>query len=211
MIANTLAVILAAASAVVALPFGGSPSPNCPPKGFDALPTLNVTAYAGRWYCQSQAPVTYAGVNENFCVTATYTLKTDGSLDVFNYDNKDKVNGTPNKVHLNGNFVSPSQPSKLRVTFPAFPNFGGDYWVMKTGPINANGQYDWAIISGGNATASSGKDGKCIAPNNAGLWMFTREPVVAKSLSDSLTQEILGLGLDASAMNPIVQEGCLYE
>ncbi|KAJ3290803.1 hypothetical protein HDU76_007354 [Blyttiomyces sp. JEL0837] len=84
-----------------------------------------------------------------------------------------------------------------------------DYWVVKTGPINSQGFYNWAIISGGSPTSSS--NGKCIAPFNSGLWMFTRDQVASAELKDEITKEILGLGLDAKAMNPIAQEGCLYE
>ncbi|KAJ3154472.1 hypothetical protein HK101_001618 [Irineochytrium annulatum] len=209
MLATTLLALSSAFAFASASPLPGSGASSCPPKNFDALPTLNVTAYLGRWYCQAQAPVLYAPLSENYCVTATYTLKPDGTVDVFNYDNKKAVNGPVNSIHLVGKIPNPSQPSKLKVLFPAFPFFGGDYWVIKTGPINADGQYDWALISGGSPSHTA-KNGQCIAPLNAGLWIFSRTPVAGQAFVEARKQDLRDMGLDADALNPIAQEGCLY-
>jgi lipocalin len=208
------AAILAASDAAVAAPFAGPRASSvCPPANFDSVKGFDLSAYLGQWYAQAQAPVNYAPLSENYCVAAKYTLKADGeSIDVFNQDRKNSVTGAVNKVHLNGAIPNKSDPSKIKVIFPLVPFpklFGADYWVVATGPI-VDGKYDWAIISGGAPTQENKSNNLCIAPRNAGFWLFTRESTPPKAKVDMLKSTAQSIGLDVTALNNIEHNGCSY-
>ncbi|KAJ3329272.1 hypothetical protein HDU76_008259 [Blyttiomyces sp. JEL0837] len=185
---------------------------NCPPKDFDSVQDFNLTAYLGHWYCQAQSPVTYAPISENYCVTATYSLKDNGDILVHNYDNKNQPNGPSRSVNLNGRIPDPDDSSKIKVGFPGFELLAGNYWVVYVGPIDEDtGLYSTALISGGSPSYENMDNGLCIAPNNAGFWVFTRDQLPDDGVVDGLKEIGRGLGLDVDALNPIVQDGCDYE
>ena len=139
---------------------------------------------------------------------------------MFNYSNLDKVNGQVKSTvpHLKATILDSTRPSKL-VVGPSFlpVALAGPYWVMATSPINAQGQYDWALISGGVPNQVGPSQKACVA-NNAfntngngqGLWIFSRKQVEDQETVSKIRTIAQGFGLDDSFMKPVAQEGCQY-
>ena len=107
-------------------------------------------------------------------------------LAVYNYANKDKVNGenvNKNKQILCARVPNNKLKSKLLVAPCFLPNFlGGDYWVIAVGPTSDN--YKWAIISGGNQQVQY-KDGcttKTDGVNGAGFGFLQEIKIQMKIL-----------------------------
>ncbi|KAJ3413362.1 hypothetical protein HDV05_008144 [Chytridiales sp. JEL 0842] len=210
---TTFTALVAAASAAPALAPRQS---TCPPANFNAVTDFSLPAYLGEWYIQAQAPTQYLPESSNFCVKATYTQRSATEINIENYANRNRVNGPATGGPLRGTIRNRAEPSKLTVA-PAFipARFGGPYWVVKTGPLNTQGQYEWALVSGGPPNQSS--NGLCVANagfnfngNGQGLWIFTRAQVADEALVNELRALAVSLGLDESQMKPVVQAGCLY-
>ncbi|KAJ3079520.1 hypothetical protein HK102_003728 [Quaeritorhiza haematococci] len=222
--AHTIIAFLAAASAAFALPQLDSDerqSVTCPPPGFNSAPALNLEAFLGQWFVQSQLPTFYLPRGSNFCVYANYTKTSDTSISIFNYANRGGVNQNAFSTNprLRGVIKNTAEPAKLSVGPSFLPSFFyGPYWVIETGDISpTTGLYEWALISGGQPRRKTDA-GKCIANprfnffgNGQGLWIFTREQIAPKALVDSIKERATGLGLDVSLLDDVVQEGCLYQ
>ncbi|KAJ3413363.1 hypothetical protein HDV05_008145 [Chytridiales sp. JEL 0842] len=218
----TFAALLSVASAVPAP--GGSPRPSvCPPSNFNAVSTFSLPAYLGQWYIQAQAPTQFLPESSNFCVSALYTQTSATEVSVFNYANRQRVNGEvqATRPNLKATITNPAEPSKLSVGPQFLPAFlGGPYWVVATGPINAQtNQYEWALVSGGLPN-EVGNNNLCwanasglfnINGSGQGLWIFTRAQVADAQLVAEIRRTAVSLGLDESKMLPVVQEGCLYQ
>ena len=46
--------------------------------------------------------------------------------------------------------------------------------------------------------------------NGAGLWLFSRDPLLDDSRTEALFAYVQGLGFATSTLLPTVQEGCSY-
>jgi len=202
-----------------------APSTSCPPAGFAPLDGLNLTEYVrATWYIQQQQLTGYQPASALFCVTATYNLEgekvpfsSDTVATVYNYANKDAVNG---KLQNSGNSTlcarieDPSNPAKLAVAPCFLPNFAaGPYWVMALGTDEDTGEYTWAIVIGGepNVDYDDGCSTKESGINDAGLWLFTRQPVATAAQLDAMHAVLKAKGVAASKLHTVAQEGCNYE
>jgi apolipoprotein D and lipocalin family protein len=131
------------------------------------LPTVahvDLQRYAGRWFEVARLPLYW----ERTCasdVTATYTLRPDGTVDVLNRCRK--ADGATTESHGRAK-TEPGDlsNSKLKVTF--FWPFYGDYWILDLDP-----EYRWALVG---------------TPNRKNLWVLSRTP----KLDDSVLQRLLG-------------------
>eukprot|EP00877_Chromochloris_zofingiensis_P014166 jgi/Chrzof1/9002/Cz03g32150.t1 len=197
---------------------------------------------AAPWYVQQQVPLTYQPKNTLYCVRAKYVLidpkNTTKGLKVLNYANTGKVNGPAmgtsgaagNQTFELNAIPSPfpsakaTAASKLLVApsfvlqrFPpaAVVNMrgGGPYWVVAVGASkNKTLGYDWAIITGGNASNATGKG--CIPTargDNGGFWLFHRQPVAPAAALAEMKKTATGLGLDTSVLVAVQQKGCTYK
>ena len=186
---------------------------NCPI--VETKPDLNITEYTReKWYVQYQQETSYLPERLNYCVTAQYGIKDDTHLSVYNYANLDKVNGESTNRHHNllcARIPDENIKSKLVVSPCFLPDFfSGDYWVIDAGPENDN--YTWAIISGGQPYLKL--DDGCTTEtrgfNNTGFWFFTRDQLPNNNLVEIIKEKAIKKGFTLEKMNPIIQEGCLY-
>lgn len=123
---------------------------------------LDIQRYLGTWYEIGRYQHSFE--KDLVGVTATYTLRENGKIEVLNQGYYKELDG---KLKVaNGKAKLTSQPGKLRVSFFLF--FYADYNVLE---LDQEG-YQWALI--GSST-----------PNY--LWILARTP----SISDKLYQEIL--------------------
>jgi len=212
----------------------------CPPPGFDSVKKFDPAAFISTsWYVQAQTIVAYQGLDTFYCVVATYepVNETDilQGLTVYNYANKDKVNGEAfgtsgsggePGVFANLTAIVPDaeDPSKLLVGLSVMRLFipemflhyvYGPYWVVAVGEDEA-GEYEWAIISAGAPevpTPDGCKTGyDLFAPfkfNGVGLWLFSRNPVDPAATRE-MKSVAKNLGFDISGLIPVEQEGCEY-
>ena len=134
-------------------------------------------------------------------------------MSVYNYANFGKVNGfsTNNSTILCGRQTDNESPEKLTVAPCFLPNiFGGPYWIVAVGPDTNN--YEWAIISGGQPSVRI-TNNTCttkIYGFNAGLWLFSRKPILESSKLEYLRKILYKKGISSSKLLDVKQEGCNY-
>lgn len=109
-----------------------------------AVPTLNVTQYLGTWL-QAYASATVLDTFESnsTCVNANYGLNPNGTISVLN---KAYKNGAKNYISGWATAYNTAEPAELTVYLQGTP-FGAPYWIIQVGNTNANGLYDWAVVS----------------------------------------------------------------
>ncbi|MEG0655839.1 MAG: lipocalin family protein [Mucinivorans sp.] len=128
-----------------------------------AVPSLDLTQYAGRWYEIASYPMYFErGMTH---VTADYTLMADGTVQVVNQGTR------KGKVHVargRAKIVDHQTNAKLRVSF--FGPFYAPYWV-----IGLSDNYSWAVVSD---------------PKRRTLWILAREPKIPQTLYQSICAQI---------------------
>ena len=191
-----------------------------PPKDFDIDRYIEKT-----WYVQKQQPISYLPREDFFCVIATYEQEGKRqwlrkAITVRNYANTglNNPNGAGDGRLCATQFRTDKNPAKLNVS-PCFlpARLGGPYWVVAFAD-----DYSWAIVTGGQpdrrgecggsklcTTASGGRF--TLLGNDQGLWFFTRAQVADEATLMEMEMKALELGICTAAMEPVVQEGCLYE
>ena len=135
----------------------------------ETVDSVDVSRYAGKWYEIARLPNSFEkGMS---CVTATYTLKDNGKIEVLNAGVlKDKSN---KKKDITGTAWVPNSkfPGRLKVRF--FWPFAGDYYIMH---LDAN--YEYALVG---------------SPTRNFLWILSRKPQLEQAIIDQL----LGIAKEA--------------
>jgi lipocalin len=140
---------------------------------------LDVNKYMGRWYEIARLPTWFEDGLDY--VTATYTLKNDGQVDVLNEGMK---NGSHSSAHGNARVQDPKMPSKLSVSF--FLWFGSDYIVFELDQTN----YQYAMVTSGT------KDY---------LWILSRTPVLEEAVYQRLLDSAVSNGFDLDKLIKVRQ------
>merc|ERR1712217_858912 len=183
----------------------------CPPKGFDSIQTFDLAKYASQpWYIQQQAATIYLPENQNYCVSARYTILEKKTLLGYDVKVRNVAYEKSGKIHDSGDLIYAkivdAKTGKLEVAPSFLPTvFSGDYWV-----IDYDEQDGYALISGG-APKMEGENGLCRAGsgvNDAGLWIFTRQ----QARDDALVQKVRSIaqkkGFDLTVLNDVDQSSC---
>lgn len=134
-----------------------------------AVDSVALNKYAGEWYEIAKYPNSF----QDHCVgnvTATYTLKNDGKIEVMNRCLK--KDGTVSDAKGEAKVVDRSSNAKLKVRFaPKFLSFlsfvWGDYWV-----IELPSDYSYSVVG---------------TPDRKYFWILSRKP----QMDDGKYQEIL--------------------
>jgi apolipoprotein D and lipocalin family protein len=141
----------------------------------EVVGAVDLTRYAGRWYEIARLPNRF----EKKCadsVTATYTLRSDGKVDVVNRCRK--ANGEYTTATGKAKIVDKKTNAKLKVTF--FWPFYGDYWILDLGS-----NYEYAVVG---------------APNRDYLWILSRTPQLDEQLYQRLLREMATRGFATDRM-----------
>ena len=144
-------------------------------KELEVVGAVDLSRYAGRWYEIARLPNRF----EKKCadsVTATYTLRPDGKVDVVNRCRK--ANGEYTTAKGKAKIVDKKTNAKLKVTF--FWPFYGDYWILDLGP-----DYEYAVVG---------------APNRDYLWILSRTPRIDEQLYESLVAKMASRGFETERM-----------
>ena len=147
------------------------------------LPTVahvDLQRYLGRWYEIARYPNRF----EKQCdrdVTATYSLRPDGRINVLNACVK--ADGTPYNATGWAKVVDTATNAKLKVTF--FWPFFGNYWVLELGQ-----NYDYAVIG---------------EPSRGYLWILSRSPQMSPEQYASIISRLAARGYDAGKLLRVKQ------
>ena len=123
--------------------------------------SIDINKYLGKWYEIARYQHSFEKDCKN--VTATYTLKEDGTIKVVNQCTNMKNNKT--KKAIGSAYNIDETNSKLKVSF--FWPFYGNYWILD---IDKN--YSYSIIG---------------EPSRTYFWILSRE----KHLDENIKQDIL--------------------
>jgi len=191
-------------------------SAQCPPEGFDAMENFNFTAWIEHtWFVQEMMPTSFLTEDKFYCVESFLEPMSEDEVKVQNRVRLGSVTGElkGGELSLMATIPDMEDKAKLLVGPEALLDFlYGPYWVLFAGPSEDN--YEYGIVSGGppmlqgpNGCISGTMDN---AVNGAGLWLFTKDPVVDKEMVAMLRSEAEGMGFDLSVLRPVEQEGCIY-
>ena len=141
---------------------------------------IDVPRYLGTWYEIARIPNWFEGVLVG--VSATYSLKSDGHLEVRNAGFDPVLTGNK-KTDIGDAWIpNPKETGQLKVSF--FWPFSGDYVVLYR-----DEDYQVAMVG-------SGKDL---------LWILCRKPVLSETVYAQLLSKATTLGFDVSRLQKTIQ------
>ena len=141
----------------------------------EVVQSVNLTRYVGRWYEISRLPNSF----QKKCadtVTANYTMRGDGTIEVINRCRK--PSGEYATAKGKAKIVDTKTNAKLKVTF--FWPFYGDYWILDLGP-----NYEYAVVG---------------EPGRKYLWILSRSPQMDEALYQELLQRMAAKGFNTEKM-----------
>ena len=141
---------------------------------------FDLNRYLGEWYEIARFPHSFE--KDLVGVTATYSLKENGKIEVLNQGYKKSFDRELKKAY--GKAKTTSEPGKLKVAFFLF--FYADYNILELDP-----DYKWVLI--GSST-----------PNY--LWILSRTPQMDKELYAKITSMAKERGYDISKLIVVPQQ-----
>jgi apolipoprotein D and lipocalin family protein len=146
------------------------------PEGIDAVKGFDVQRYLGTWY--EIARLDHSFERGLINVSATYSLKEDGSLRVVNRGFDPKQNRWK-EAEGRAYFIAEPDQGRLKVSF--FRPFYGGYNILQIDERD----YAYALICGNNRSY---------------LWILAKQPKLPEAVMASLTQKAKDLGFDTAAL-----------
>ncbi len=145
------------------------------------VPHVDLTRYVGTWYDIASFPQRF----QRGCTgtTATYTLRSDGTIEVLNRCRDRALDGRERVAKGRARVVDRSTNSKLKVSF--FRPFWGDYWIIDLGP-----DYEYAVVG---------------HPGRDYLWILSRTPVMDAAMYEGILDRLRQQGYDVTRLNRTLQ------
>jgi apolipoprotein D and lipocalin family protein len=136
---------------------------------------VDLQRYMGRWYEIATIPMSF----QKGCVgvTANYSLRPDGDVDVVNTCRKETLDGPERQATAKAWSVDPSN-AKLVVRF--FWPFTGDYWIIDLDP-----EYRWAVVG---------------HPSRKYLWILSRTPRMDDATYEGILSRLREQAYDLSLL-----------
>merc|ERR1719409_1085422 len=104
------------------------------------------------WYIQQQQLTGYQPADQLYCVTATYNTGEGSKVPFFGGKVITVHNYANNQSVLCARQPDANDAAKLEVAPCFLPNFlSGAYWILELG-TDAEGHYDWMVVSAGQPT-----------------------------------------------------------
>ena len=152
---------------------GCAHAPSGPP--LRTVDRVDLQRYMGKWYEIATIPMSF----QKGCVgvTAVYTLREDGDVDVVNTCRKETLDGPERSVEGKAWSVDPSN-AKLEVQF--FWPFHGAYWIIDLDP-----DYRWAVVG---------------HPSRAYLWILSRTPQMDEASYQGILSRLRAQSYDLSLL-----------
>lgn len=145
------------------------------PEGIEPVRGFDLERYLGTWYEIARLDHPFErGLSD---VSATYTRRSDGGIDVRNrgWDTQKRA---WREVRGRAYFIDVPEVASLKVSF--FGPFYGGYHVFALDP-----NYQWALVCG---------------PSRDYLWILARTPQLPESLLRELVKKARGAGFDTDAL-----------
>lgn len=147
-------------------------------------PALDLTQYLGKWYEIARFPNRFE--KDCMAVTAEYSARDDGRIDVLNTCRKGAVDGPVKQAK---GVARPVSAGKLEVTFvPALSVLGflwGDYWVL-----DVTDDYSVAVVG---------------APEGTTGWILARSPEITQAEYEAAQAVLRTNGYDTDALYRVPQ------
>ena len=143
---------------------------------------LDLNRYLGTWYEIARFPHSF---EKNLVgVTATYSLRDDGKIEVLNQGYKNTLDGEKSKAVGKAKIPNKLEPGKLKVSF--FWIFYADYYVLE---LDEN--YQYAMIG-----SSSDKY----------FWILSRTPKMDPVIYEMLLEKARKRGYNLSKLEKVPQK-----
>jgi apolipoprotein D and lipocalin family protein len=166
--------LIAAAAGATALAGAAS-------RPLEAVSHVDIQRYLGTWYEIATIPQRFQ--KDCVRVTAHYSLRADGKIEVVNTCRKKTLDGKAKSVRGKAWIVDKTTNAKLKVSF--FWPFAGDYWI-----IDLDEDYQWAVVG---------------HPARTYLWILSRTPRMDDALYDELLARIAAKGYDLAKIKKTLQ------
>lgn len=144
-------------------------------RDLEVVPSVDLSKYVGRWYEIARLPNSF----QKKCadsVTANYSLRPDGKIEVVNRCRK--ASGEYTTAKGKAKIVDKKTNAKLKVTF--FWPFYGNYWILDLGP-----NYEYAVVG---------------EPGRKYLWILSRSPAMDETLYQQLLKKMAARGFKTESM-----------
>lgn len=144
------------------------------------VPEVELQRYLGKWYEIATIPQRFQ--KGCVCVTAEYSLNSNGAVKVVNSCRKGNQDGAFRQITGVARVFAGSNNAKLRVSF--FRPFWGDYWIVGLDP-----KYQWAIVSNSKGTT---------------CWILARTLQIDEKLYADLVEQcrVKGIGVSQLVKTP---------
>jgi apolipoprotein D and lipocalin family protein len=147
----------------------------------EVVASVDLQRYLGTWYEIATIPQRF----QKGCVavTAEYSLRKDGDIQVVNTCRRGTLDGEVRRVCGKAWVVDRTTNAKLKVRF--FWPLWGSYWV-----IGLDADYQWAVVG---------------HPNREYLWILCRSPQMDAALYRDLLRLVAEKGYDLAKIEKTLQ------
>ncbi len=142
---------------------------------------VDLELYAGKWFEIARYPHSFE--KGLVGVTATYSLKPNGRIEVLNQGFKGSLNGKRSKAKAWAKVPNPLEPGKLKVYF--FWPFGADYYIL-----DLDENYQWALVGSSSMNY---------------LWILSRTPQMPNEVYNQILKKVMELGYDIEKLELVEQ------
>jgi apolipoprotein D and lipocalin family protein len=149
---------------------------------FEPVSGFDLNRYLGKWYEIARIPTSFEKGLVN--VTATYSLRQDGKVQVINEGYKETGKGKHKTAKGKAKLAAKPDSGYLKVSF--FGPFYADYIIID---LDLQ-QYDYAMV----------------ASSYDYLWILSRQPKMEKDIYDKLIEKASKLGFDTSRLYLVPQD-----
>jgi apolipoprotein D and lipocalin family protein len=148
-------------------------APNAP---LEVVPSFEISRFLGTWYEIGGIPT----AEQANCTgtTATYSLRSNGDVDVLNRCFEKSLTGPEITARGRAFIPNPAEPTKLKVEF--FWPFAGDYQIMAL-----DSDYQYAMIG---------------TPTRKYLWVLSRSKELPEATWNSLIEKAQAQGYSLQAI-----------
>lgn len=158
----------------------------------DSVVDVDLDRYLGTWFEIATWPIPWQAACT--ATTATYGLREDGDLSVFNRCRLDEIDGAP--FSFLGR-ATPVDDTNARLLVSFFSAEGGaPYWVIERDDRDVDEPYRWAVVSD---------------PTDSTLWILHRHPQMDDALLAPLLARIAARGLDVDRLVYTEQPAAFFD
>lgn len=142
---------------------------------------IDLKSYLGQWYEIARFPSWFE--KDLVGVTATYSLKNNGKIQVLNQGYRGTLNGEKKQAVGEAWLAAPQNTGRLKVSF--FGPFAADYIILEI-----DDTYTYALVG-------SSKDY---------LWILSRTPSLDPEIYNRLVMKAKELGFDITKLERVAQQ-----